>query len=352
MSRWEKRRSRGRLSALLSVVASALAGLAAFSALADGPAPVDGIVQVEVTPVPLDASDPSRAGVGPFQYLGGLWLRSADPRFGGFSDVRVSADGSRVTTVSDCGSGFTARLGYDEAGRLTGLSDARLVALTSPSGSALERDEIDAESLIVDQDGGLEVGFEGHARVQKYGPDFAGPAQAVSFPGALAQCGRNGGLELMADAGDGKRLLVCEERRGRSTTVPAWVGAGESWAERTYPLKFDGGWAGEPFRPTAAARLGDGDLLIVERRFPPLAARLVLLSRTALEAAGTLETRELARLEAPLTLDNIEGVDVRKDARGRTLVYLLSDDNNCAKRPGAARTGVQRTLLLLFVLAG
>jgi hypothetical protein len=53
-----------------------------------------------------------------------------------------------------------------------------------------------------------------------------------------------------------------------------------------------------------------------------------------------------------LTLDNFEGVEVRQDAGGRTLVYVLSDDNNCAKRPGAPRRGLQRTLLLLFELAG
>jgi hypothetical protein len=168
----------------------------------------------------------------------------------------------------------------------------------------------------------------------------------------VGTCGRNGGLETMADTADGRRLIVCETRRGASSTVPAWVGRGEDWTPREYPLGFAGGWAGEPFRPTGAALLPDGDLLVLERRFPPIGVRLVRVPRASLDSAGTLAPREIARFESPLTLDNFEGVEARRDASGRTLVYLLSDDNGCAKTPGALRSGLQRTLLLLFALEG
>ncbi len=351
MSTHSSGRPGGHLSALLSGGAVVLAGLAALTATADAP-PVTGALQVEVTPVPLDPGDPSRTQVGPMRFMGGLWLRAEDPRFGGLSDLRVSADGERLVAVSDCGNGLTARLSYDAAGRLAGLGEPQLVALTSSTGSALAADDVDAESLVAAPGGGLEVGFEGRGRIEEYGVGFAGPARPLGAPAGLAECARNGGIELMADAGDGKRLVVCEERRTASLAVPAWVGRGESWEERAYPLRFDGGWAGEPFRPTAAARLPNGDLLVVERRFPPLAARIVLLEREALAGHGPLEPREIARLEPPLTLDNFEGLEVRRDSEGRTLVYLLSDDNNCVKTGGVARRGVQRTLLLLFVLEG
>ena len=143
-------------------------------------------------------------------------------------------------------------------------------------------------------------------------------------------------------------------RRGGARRAPCRRGSGaaETWAARDYPLAFDGGWAGEPFRPTGATRLPDGDLLLVERRFPPIGARIVRLARSSLEGTGPLEPREIARLERPLTLDNFEGVEARRDASGRTLVYLLSDDNGCAKTAGSRRSGLQRTLLLLFALEG
>jgi hypothetical protein len=78
----------------------------------------------------------------------------------------------------------------------------------------------------------------------------------------------------------------------------------------------------------------------------------VRLSPADLDGTGAFETHEIARLEAPLTLDNLEGVDVRRDPAGDTLVYVISDDNNCAKGPGQTRPGLQRTLLLLFALEG
>jgi hypothetical protein len=351
MSSGKKGRQGGIVSVLLSGAAALLAGFVALSATADAPLAAAALL-IDVAPVPLDPGDPSRSSVGPLQYMGGLWLRADDPRFGGLSDLRVSADGERLVAVSDCGNGLTARLTYDEGGRLTGLTGAQLVALTDSRGGALAADEIDAESLVATPEGDLEVGFEGRGRIQAYGPGLAGPARPLVAPAALAECGRNGGLELMSDIGGGRRLLVCETRRGASTSVPAWIGRDETWQERVYPLRFDGGWAGEPFRPTAGARLPNGDLLILERRFPPLAARLVRLERGSLEGGGSLEPRELVRLEPPLTLDNFEGVEVRQDARGRTLVYVLSDDNNCGKAGSAPRRGLQRTLLLLFVLLG
>jgi hypothetical protein len=166
----------------------------------------------------------------------------------------------------------------------------------------------------------------------------------------VALCARNGGLEAMADLGGGRRFLVCEARRGASATVPAWTGRGDSWREREYALAFEGGWAGEPFRPTGAALLPGGDLLVLERRFPPIGARLARLPRANLDGTGVLAPREIARFEAPLTLDNFEGLDARRDASGRTVIYVLSDDNNCAKN---ARTpALQRTLLMMFALEG
>ena len=340
------------LSLVVAVVAAALAAAAAFSSMATTEPSLDGRLALDVSSVPLDASDPSRSAVGPLLYLGGLRLSSADPRFGGLSDLRVSPDGARLFAVSDCGRGFTASLSYDAAGRLTGVADARLVDLASPAGGPSGMGESDAESLVLGD--GLEVGFEGRARVQSYAaePAFAGPARPLASPPGVGECGRNGGLEAMTDTADGRRLLVCEAKRGASSTVPAWVGRDEAWTPREYPLAFEGGWAGEPFRPTGAARLPDGDLLVVERRFPPIGARLVRLPRVSLESTGALAPREIARFESPLTLDNFEGVEARKDASGRTLVYLLSDDNGCAKTVGSTRSSLQRTLLLLFALEG
>jgi hypothetical protein len=281
--------------------------------------------------------------------MGGLSVRSADPRFGGLSDLRVSPDGGRLLAVSDCGSGLTASLTYGPDGRLVGLADARLIDLGSGGGRV---GEVDAESLVAGRES-LEVGFEGRGGLRAYGsePAFSAPVRRLPTPPGLEACAWNGGLETMTATADGGRFLACEASRGTSATVPAWVGRGASWAALEYPLQFDGGWMGEPFRPTGAALLPDGDLLVVERRFPPAAARVVRLSRASVDASGPLRPAEVARIEAPLTIDNFEGVEARRDAvTGRTLVYLVSDDNGCSKRGARRVPGLQRTLLLMFAL--
>jgi hypothetical protein len=117
----------------------------------------------------------------------------------------------------------------------------------------------------------------------------------------------------------------------------------------SYPLFYDAAVPDEPFRPTDAALLPGGDVLVVERRFPPIAIRLRRLDRRTLEAAGDLTGTEVARLLPPLSIDNFEGIDVRTEPGGRTLVYLLSDDNNCRKGLAFGPTR-QRTLLLVFSL--
>ncbi len=99
------------------------------------------------------------------------------------------------------------------------------------------------------------------------------------------------------------------------------------------------------FTPTGAARLPDGDVIVLERRFTllgGLAARLLRLEAAALRPGAALGGRELARLGPPLSVDNMEGIATRRGPGGETLIYLISDDNF---HP------LQRTLLLMFELA-
>jgi hypothetical protein len=344
------RSRRGRATLLFALAASALAVAVTWTAFG-ARRPAGGAVQVEVRPVPLDPADPARTSVGELVYRGGLWLVSHDTRFGGLSDLRVSGDGRTVYAVSDCGRGFTAKLSYDAAGRLAGLSDAQLVDLTSPDGRVLAGADIDSESLV--REGAfLDVGFEGRPRVLRYrlDPPFTGPPRLMPIPAGVSACGENEGLETMTALGDGRRLLVCEGRRAASETVPAWIGEDGHWVGRSYPLLFEGGWAGEPFRPTSASLLPGGDVLVAERRYPPLGVRIVRLTRANLEGNGPLQPHQIARFEMPLTFDNFEGIDARQDGTGVTLVYLVSDDNNCGK-PILYGPERQRTLLLMFALS-
>ena len=324
------------------------AALLVVASLRGGPG-ADGLA-LDVRPVPLHPSEPARQTVGALRFRGGLWLRSADPRFGGLSDLRVTPDGSGLLAVSDCGHGFAATLVHDASGRLAGLHTPRLFELTGLDGQPLVGTDGDAESLVYEADAGLLVGFEKHPRIWRYGrvPPFAGPPEVRPAPPFARACPGNRGLEAMAGLEDGRLFLACEA--GGPEATPAWVGRGEHWSARSYPLSTDE--TGAAFRPSAAARLPGGDVLVLERRFPPLEVRLVRIAKADLEGAGSLAPHEIARLAPPLSVDNFEGIDVRQGASGATLLYLLSDDNGCSKVAGIIPPRLQRTLLLLFELTG
>ena len=330
-------------------------GVTALAVLASvGAESPPGAFLVTVRPVPLSVSDPAQTRVGSLVYRGGLWLRSADPRFGGLSGLRVSADGGSMVAASDCGRGFAARLEYGPGGDLAGVRDASLRDLVGPGGRALERDEIDAEGVARDGDHGLLVVFErGLPRIWSYGldPPFAGPPELRPGPPFGDECEGNRGPEAVATLADGRLFIACEGSGLETSATTVWLGRGGSWTSRRYPLEQRETGFGDVFRPTDATLLPDGDVLVLERRFPPIEARIMRLSRAELEGDGPLAPREVARLTPPLTVDNFEGLDARRDPSGATLVYLVSDDNGCGKRQVVvAPRALQRTLLLMFEL--
>jgi hypothetical protein len=315
-----------------------------------GSGPRADSLALEVRPVPFHPSEPDRQTAGLLRFRGGLWLRSADPRFGGLSDLRVAPDGAGLLAVSDCGHGFVGTLVHDSGGDLVDLQAARLVELTGLDGEPLVGVDGDAESLAYEADDGILIGFEKHPRVWRYArvPPFAGPPEAHPAPPFADACPGNRGLETMVALEDGRLFMACEAAGPEATL--AWVGRGERWTARPYPLNADG--PGGVFRPSAAALLPDGDVLVLERRFPPLEVRLVKLTKADLEGTGPLAPSEIARLAPPQSVDNFEGIDVRQDPSGATLLYLLSDDNGCTKSAGVVPSRLQRTLLLLFELTG
>ena len=95
---------------------------------------------------------PGAFRVGPLRYLGGLWLRSPDARFGGLSDLRVSATGpgsSRsptVATASPPRSRTTGR-GGSSGSPTPGWSLYRVDGRPLPLGGS------DAESLVAGDEG-------------------------------------------------------------------------------------------------------------------------------------------------------------------------------------------------------
>ena len=316
-------------------IAAALAPL-----VLPGPAGADPLV-LSADPVSLHAEDDSVDRVGALRYLGGFRLRSPDAAFGGLSGLDISPDGARVRFVSDAGYWVRAALRHAPDGRLAGIGGAEIGRLIAPDGRPVARkSEADAESLAR-LDGGIAVAFERDHRIWLYrgSPNpFLSKPVAVDPPPELRGAPANKGAEAFAVLPDGRPVIIAEDFPPDGPVTYGWIRTGGGWQ------RFDYERTGL-FVPTGAAVLPDGDLLVLERRFTYIggvASRLARVPRSSLKPGALVRGRELARLEPPFVVDNFEGVAVRRDERGRTLIYLVSDDNFNV---------LQRTLLLLFAVA-
>lgn len=296
-------------------------------------------IALSARPIALDPTDRTVQQVGRLHYLGGLDLRWDKPGFGGLSGLSVSADGL-LSAVTDRGHRFSARIVRDDAGRLVDLADAALGPLLDAEGRPVTGDWRDAEALERLPGGDWLVSFEQRHRVWRYAAESGGlqgrPA-LFPTPKGIAAAPGNGGLEALTPLADGRILMLAESLRRAGGSRAGWL-VGDGGTEPVgYRTERD-------FKPTDAATLLNGDVLVLSRYFKLLGgfkARLERIPSADIEGGAVLKGVLLARFAPPLTVDNFEGVAVTRDADGATLVYILSDDNFHF---------LQRTLLLLFRL--
>lgn len=285
---------------------------------------------IEAAARSLDSRDPERTELGEAEVLGILELKGGHRWFGGLSGM--SMDGDWIVAVNDSGHWMRFRLHSDADGRPLAVSDLHVAPLGGLDGS--KRDG-DAEELVAVLDGWL-VSFERRHRILRYGPDLSGEPVSLDLPAAIAGLPDNGGIESLALLADGRLFMVAEEGE-RDGLLPAWIGGPGAWETLSYQRHA-------PFRPTGAAALPGGGLLVIERRFSVLGglgARLVRIAPEELEPGAIIRPREIFSLGSPMLVDNYEAVAVRRRADGRMVATLLSDDNF---------NPLQSTLLMVVLL--
>lgn len=295
-------------------------------------------VTVRAGRVVMSYENPDIDRIDALTFRGGLDLRSPDRRFGGLSGLDISPDGDRLVAVGDRGIWFTARLVYDEDGRLTGVDDTEIRPLLGVDGAPLAGNaESDAESLARLTDGSLVVAFEHDHRLLRYETVGARPTRFPA-PVVLQTSPANQGAEAVTRLWGNALLILAEGLDARPGVVAGWIGARREW--RAVGFAKQG-----IYRPVGAATRDDGAVFVLERRFTTLGGigtRIALVEPGAIQPGKIFEGRELAQLVPPLVADNFEGIDVRRGKGRETLIYIVSDDNFSA---------LQRTYLLLFALA-
>ncbi|WP_199553495.1 esterase-like activity of phytase family protein [Sandaracinobacteroides hominis] len=300
-----------------------------------GVAPLD----IRAVTVPLNRSDPSADRVGRLRYLGGIDLSSSDIRFGGLSGMLWEPACNRLLVVSDTGI-WVALETLEEGDLLRGIRSAWIAPLLDDKGNArTSKVDADAESLARTADGATWVFFEQRHRGERYPgltactPETLATAPDLEFvPDVAKDWPRNGGMEAVATNGD-RIVAISEEAPGKTGGR-----MGFSSERGQSILTFD--WQNpDGHSPSAMDQLDGDTMLVLHRRVGLLTGFTVVLSEGRPGVPGDVP-RELARLAAPYTVDNMEALAVRKEGE-RRFVYMLSDNNFIP---------LQRTILLKFEL--
>ncbi|MGE0180180.1 MAG: esterase-like activity of phytase family protein [Sphingomonas sp.] len=321
--------------------ASVVLALAAFWLLAtpirpgapqapNPPGPI--IVPLRAESVPLSLEQPGLSRTGALDYLGGWVLEADSDRFGGISALHV--DGDLATAISDTGE--LIRFAVPGSPRFGAVRIARLAAGPTPVRRKADRD---AEAMLVAGDD-VWVVWENRREVWRYGRDWR--ARAAARPAAMRRFGRHAGAEAIARLPGGRFLILSETATGSPGLYRALLFGGDPAqpGTATMPLLYR---PPAGFRATDAASLPDGRLLVLNRRaeiWEGIGAALTVVDPATIRPGATIEGREIARLQWPLTVDNMEALAVTREA-GRTILWIASDDNF---------TPIQRTLLLRFAL--
>ena len=300
-------------------------------------------LEIKVSAQPFKIDEPAATRIDRLIWRGGISMSANSPNFGGWSDLHISPDGRRLTSISDEGGWLTATIDYDLNGNLAGLSGGRIGQLRGLDGKPIDsKPEADAEGMARLADGSWLVSFERRHRLWRY-ETLTGTPAPVEGPAEIGRQPANGGIEALTALSDGRVIAISEEYGQRPGTAMGWIGtpaAGGSYVWRS----FD--YATIPdFRPTAITQLPDGSLATLERAFDVVRGvrcRVMRLDAAQLAPGATVQAEELARLASPYAVDNLEGIAATRGARGETLLWLMSDDNF---------NPLQRNLLLLFELA-
>lgn len=298
--------------------------------------------------VPLHLEDRNRERVGKLTYRGGLVVKSSDQRFGGLSSLLVTPDGSQILMVSDNGYWTGATVNYKD-GRLTGLRNLMIAPILGLKGEELiaaGKANADAEAITEIPGSGFVIAFEGQHRLWHYGANFSDYMMKkiprplplpVDIAKAIEALPANTGIESLTTLADGSLVAIAEDTHRGGNSMPGWIIGETRVATFTYQTS-------DNFKPTDLTTMANGDLLILERRFTflqGLAARIKRIKKADLRHGQTVVGEHIATLSYPYNVDNMEGIAVRENEAGETLVYIVSDDNY---HP------LQRTLLMMFRL--
>lgn len=342
------RRPRRRLLAAGTLIAALLL-VAGSLAIAQARRYPDKPTHISILASPIrsfDNRDRTLTRFGQLEFRGGLELASKSPFFGGLSSIHLDAQGSRLIGVTDKGAWLSARIAY-RAGRPAGVADAEMAPILGPDGRLLAAHGwYDAEALT-ERDGKFYVGIERVEQIIRFDLARDGPTargKPIAVPPDFKTFTRNKGLECLAVPPQGTPhagalIAITEASLDAAGNTRAFV------LEEGRIARFAVRRSGE-FDVTDCAILPPADLLLLERRYSLLASlgmRIRRIPLSAIMAGAVVDGSVLIVADLAHQIDNMEGIAIHRNARGETIITVVSDNNFSA---------VQRNLLLQFTLLG
>lgn len=233
--------------------------------------------------------------------------RDDDPRFGGFSALRLTPDGRGFTAVTDKGNWLTGTI-HREGTRIVAVESGPLSPLPGEDGNPVTLAESDSEGLTIAPDGTAFVSFEQRIGIRRYA---AMGAVAEQMPnGPFETLPFNTALESVVLDGD-DLLTIPEGPNGDTFTVWRLT---DRW-HRDFTIPRRGIFL------IADADMFEGRLYILERAFFGFgfSTRIRRFDMTGGQETTLLTSR-------PGKFDNLEGVSVWRDG-AEIVITMLSDDN-------------------------
>ncbi|NLS17056.1 hypothetical protein HGP16_10845 [Rhizobium sp. P40RR-XXII] len=330
----------GRCACVIAVLAGLLAGCGSANDPDEaGPA----AIQARAISTFRSGSDQLRFGA--LEFLGGLELSSDNSLLGAISAIRFRADQRHFVSVLDTGHWLTGAIERDEAGRLKGISDARISPIMDRDGGTdAGKGEMDAEGLALRGDHVL-VSYEQYHRVDTYpdpGFETSPPDGTIPILIPRRRLRANRSLEALMIAPRssplaGGAVIVAEDSLDDQGNILAAVLDGP--LQGRFTVRHYGG-----FGVSDGVFLPDGDLLLLERRFGlihGLGVRIRRIAGADIKPGAVVDGKVIFEAGTRDQIDNMEGIDVFRAADGSLHLILVSDDNHSI---------LQRSLMLEFRL--
>ena len=306
-------------------------------------------IEIMAQPIAFDRDKPRVTRFGKLEWLGTLALSSTSKNFGGYSGLVLDKTGTALLAISDKGTWLSARLSYRD-GKIVKLNEAKIGSLPGRGNKPLaSKYYSDSESIVMAHRGSVTgtayVSFERRHRIDVYPvtrTGFASPKRSLKLPARTKSIESNKGIEAIAILRTGPLkgavLAFTEDTLDSQDNHIGWLIGGP--APGMVTLRQHGGLS-----ITDLASLPGGDIIVLERRFrfsEGVKMRLRRIALSDVRAGATLDGEVLLEADSLQEIDNMEGLTVHRDARGRTILTLISDNN--------FNRIFQRTLLMQFAL--